>query len=34
MARLDRLTEGKAVAQLGALGRTFAYRLQAVASPR
>ena len=34
MARLDRLTEGKAVAQLGAvLGRTFAYELlQAVAS--
>ena len=34
MARLDRLAEGKAVAQLGAvLGRTFAYELlQAVAS--
>ena len=34
MARLDRLNEGKAVAQLGAvLGRTFAYELlQAVAS--
>jgi predicted ATPase len=33
-ARLDRLTEGKAVAQLGAvLGRTFAYELLRAVSP-